>query len=303
MHTPTHTSTHTHLAELNERIQHDVSNALQEDIGTGDLTALLIDAEQQAHGRIIARETAILCGQAWFNEAFLQVDPNVRITWHVAEGTTLEPNQTLVEMHGSARALVTAERTALNFLQLLSGTATTVHTYVRAIAGTQTHVVDSRKTIPGLRMAQKYAVTVGGGINHRVGLYDGILIKENHIATAGGVSPALAHARSILASPEITARAHAPFIQIEVETIAQLQEALSAGATMILLDNMNHEQIAQAVQINTEHYHRQAILEVSGNVSLDTIRSYAELGVDRISIGGLTKHVRAIDFSMRVQAI
>ena len=280
----------------------DVQRALDEDIRTGDLTALLIDAKQQAHGRIIAREPAILCGQPWFDAAFRQVEPSVQITWHVAEGDAIEPNQVLVEMSGSARALVTAERTALNFLQLLSGTATTVNTYVKAIAGTKTHVVDSRKTIPGLRLAQKYAVVVGGGVNHRVGLYDGILIKENHIATAGGVTPALEHARAIVSAPDVAARAVAPFIQIEVETLVQLQEALSAGAQMILLDNMNLEHIAQAVKINTEQFAKQAILEVSGNVSLDNIRGYAELGVDRISIGGLTKHVRAIDFSMRVNA-
>ena len=276
---------------------------MDEDIRTGDLTALLIDAKQQAHGRIIAREPAILCGQPWFDAAFRQVEPSVQITWHVAEGDAIEPNQVLVEMSGSARALVTAERTALNFLQLLSGTATTVNTYVKAIAGTKTHVVDSRKTIPGLRLAQKYAVVVGGGVNHRVGLYDGILIKENHIATAGGVTPALEHARAIVSAPDVAARAVAPFIQIEVETLVQLQEALSAGAQMILLDNMNLEHIAQAVKINTEQFAKQAILEVSGNVSLDNIRGYAELGVDRVSIGGLTKHVRAIDFSMRVNAV
>ena len=281
----------------------DVQRALDEDIRTGDLTALLIDAKQQAHGRIIAREPAILCGQPWFDAAFRQVEPSVQITWHVAEGDAIEPNQVLVEMSGSARALVTAERTALNFLQLLSGTATTVNTYVKAIAGTKTHVVDSRKTIPGLRLAQKYAVVVGGGVNHRVGLYDGILIKENHIATAGGVTPALEHARAIVSAPDVAARAVAPFIQIEVETLVQLQEALSAGAQMILLDNMNLEHIAQAVKINAEQFAKQAILEVSGNVSLDNIRGYAELGVDRISIGGLTKHVRAIDFSMRVNAV
>lgn len=281
----------------------DVQRALDEDIRTGDLTALLIDAKQQAHGRIIAREPAILCGQPWFDEAFRQVEPSVQLTWHVAEGDAIEPNQVLVEMSGSARALVTAERTALNFLQLLSGTATTVNTYVKAIAGTKTHVVDSRKTIPGLRLAQKYAVVVGGGVNHRVGLYDGILIKENHIATAGGVTPALEHARAIVSAPDVAARAVAPFIQIEVETLVQLQEALSAGAQMILLDNMNLEHIAQAVKINTEQFAKQAILEVSGNVSLDNIRGYAELGVDRVSIGGLTKHVRAIDFSMRVNAV
>lgn len=281
----------------------DVKNALAEDIGSGDLTALMIDEKQQAHGRIIAREPAILCGQPWFNEAFKQVDPNVRVTWHVAEGAAIEPNQVLVEMEGSARALVTAERTALNFLQLLSGTATTVNTYVKAIAGTNTRVVDSRKTIPGLRLAQKYAVLVGGGANHRVGLYDGILIKENHIATAGGVTAALTDAYAIVAAPDVASRPVVPFIQIEVERLDQLTEALQAGAKMVLLDNMTHEQIAQAVAINRDQFAAQALLEVSGNVSLDNIRSYAELGVDRISSGSLTKHIRAIDYSMRVNAV
>lgn len=281
----------------------DVRAALAEDIGSGDLTALMIEPTQQAHGRIIAREPAILCGQPWFDEAFRQVDPDVRVTWHVEEGARIEPNQVLVEMHGSARSLVTAERTALNFLQMLSGTATTVATYVKAIEGTTTHVVDSRKTIPGLRLAQKYAVRVGGGVNHRVGLYDGILIKENHIATAGGVTAALKDAYAIVSAPDVAARSEQPFIQIEVERLDQLTEALQAGAKMVLLDNMTHEQIAQAVAINRDQFNRQAILEVSGNVSLDNIRSYAELGVDRISSGSLTKHIRAIDFSMRVHAV
>lgn len=284
-------------------VAEDVRAALAEDIGTGDLTALMIEPTQQARGHVIARESAILCGQPWFDEAFKQVDPNVTITWHVKEGDRIEPNQVLVEMHGAARSLVTAERTALNFLQLLSGTATTVNTYVQAIAGTKTHVVDSRKTIPGLRLAQKYAVRVGGGANHRVGLYDGILIKENHIATAGGVTAALKDAYAIVATPDVAARPVAPFIQIEVERLDQLTEALQAGAKMVLLDNMTHEQIAEAVRINRAQFNGQAVLEVSGNVSLDNIRSYAELGVDRISSGSLTKHIRATDYSMRVNAV
>lgn len=278
----------------------EVKNALFEDIRSGDLTALLIDEHQQARARIIARESAILCGQPWFDETFHQVEATTKLNWQVAEGAMIEPNQVLVEIIGSARALVTAERTALNFLQLLSGTATTVHTYVQAVAGTKTRIVDSRKTIPGLRLAQKYAVRVGGGHNHRIGLYDGILIKENHIATAGGVVNALRHAQAIVtALPPADAL---PFIQIEVETLEQLQEALHAGADIVLLDNMTHAQIAQAVVVRN-NIRPTCSLEVSGNVTLDNIRSYAELGVDRISIGSLTKHVRAIDFSMRVSAI
>lgn len=291
------------LTDLHADVAEDVRRALAEDIGSGDLTALMIDETQQAHGHIIARETAIVCGKPWFDEAFRQVDANVRLTWHVAEGERVQPDQVLVEMEGSARSLVTAERTALNFLQLLSGTATTVDTYVQAVAGTQAKVVDSRKTIPGLRLAQKYAVLVGGGTNHRVGLYDGILIKENHIATAGGVRAALQDAYAIIASPDVAARPKKPFVQIEVEYLEQLTEALQAGAKMVLLDNMSHEHIAQAVRINHEQFQGQAVLEVSGNVSLDTIRSYAELGVDRISSGSLTKHVRAIDYSMRIHAV
>ena len=225
-------------------VAEDVRIALAEDIGTGDLTALMIEPTQQARGYIIARESAILCGQPWFNEAFKQVDPNVTVQWHVKEGERIEPNQVLVEMHGAARSLVTAERTALNFLQLLSGTATTVNTYVQAIAGTNTRVVDSRKTIPGLRLAQKYAVLVGGGANHRVGLYDGILIKENHIATAGGVTAALKDAYAIVAAPDVAARPVQPFIQIEVERLDQLTEALRAGATLVLLVHMPHGYIA-----------------------------------------------------------
>ena len=280
----------------------DVKAALTEDIRTGDLTALLIDANQQAHGRIIARESAILCGQAWFDEAFRQVDETVKITWHVTEGAQIEANQVIVEMSGSARSLVTAERTGLNFLQLLSGTATLVHEYVQRVQGTKANVVDSRKTVPGLRLAQKYAVRVGGGVNHRIGLYDGILIKENHIATAGGVTAALEHARAIINTPDIRARNVQPFIEIEVENLTQLEEALKAGADMVLLDNMNHEQISAAVQLRNT-LRASCLLEVSGNVSLDNIRGYAELGVDRISSGSLTKHVRAIDFSMRVNAL
>lgn len=291
------------LARLHADVAADVQRALAEDVGSGDLTALMIAPEQQADGYVIARETATLCGQPWFDEAFRQVDPSVQVKWLIEEGAQMAPDQKIVELHGSARALVTAERTALNFLQLLSGTATTTHTYVQAIKGTVTQIVDSRKTVPGLRLAQKYAVVIGGGANHRVGLYDGILIKENHIATAGGVTAALTDANAIVNAPDIAARDVAPFIQIEVETIEQLTEALQAGAKMVLLDNMTLAQIAQAIQINREQFNAQAILEVSGNVSLDNIRGYAELGVDRISIGSLTKHIRAVDFSMRVHAI
>jgi len=269
----------------------DVQRALDEDIRTGDLTALLIDAKQQAHGRIIAREPAILCGQPWFDAAFRQVEPSVQITWHVAEGDAIEPNQVLVEMSGSARALVTAERTALNFLQLLSGVASKTAEYVDAVQGTKAAIVDTRKTLPGLRIAQKYAVKIGGGVNHRIGLYDAVLIKENHIAAAGGIAPVLREAEKVAGQ--------ARFIEIEVETLAQLHEALEAGAKMVLLDNMPLADLRQAVAINAGR----AILEISGGVTFESLRALAETGVDRISIGVLTKDVKATDFSMRMQEL
>jgi nicotinate-nucleotide pyrophosphorylase (carboxylating) len=273
-------------------VQEDVRRALAEDVGTGDLTAMLVPADARAKARVISREQAVCCGQPWFDEVFRQVDVQSKLSWQVAEGAVMQPDQVIATIEGAARGLLTAERTALNFLQTLSGTATVAHAFAQAVAGTKCKVVDSRKTLPGLRLAQKYAVRVGGAFNHRIGLYDGILIKENHIATAGGVRAALVNAEKLIAAGKTPA-----FVQIEVETLDQLKEALDAGAKMILLDNMTHEQIKQAVTINA---HR-AALEVSGNVSLQNVRSYAELGVDRISIGALTKHVRAVDFSMRME--
>jgi nicotinate-nucleotide pyrophosphorylase (carboxylating) len=273
-------------------IQEDVRRALAEDVGTGDLTAMLVPAGARAQARVISREQAVCCGQPWFTEVFRQVDAQATLHWQVAEGAVMQPNQVIVHIEGTARSLLTAERTALNFLQTLSGTATVAHAFAQAVAGTRCKVVDSRKTLPGLRLAQKYAVRVGGAFNHRIGLYDGILIKENHIATAGGVRAALHNAEQLIAAGKTPA-----FVQIEVETLDQLQEALAAGAKMVLLDNMTHDQIKQAVAINAGR----AALEVSGNVSLENVRSYAELGVDRISTGSLTKHVRAVDFSMRMK--
>ncbi|MGL4573496.1 MAG: carboxylating nicotinate-nucleotide diphosphorylase [Burkholderiaceae bacterium] len=275
-----------------EALRKNVADALAEDIGAGDLTASLVPASARARARVISRESAILCGTPWFAEVFAQVDPSATLAWKLAEGARMQPNDVVVTIEGSARSLLTAERSALNFLQLLSSTATTARTFADAVAGTKTKIVDSRKTIPGLRLAQKYAVRVGGAFNHRIGLYDGILIKENHIATAGGVSAALAGADAA-----IKAGIHPAFVQIEVETLAQLEEALKAGAKMVLLDNMTHAQIADAARINAGR----AALEVSGNVSLENVRSYVELGVDRISIGALTKHVRAVDYSMRME--
>lgn len=273
-----------HLAA---EIDRNVSAALVEDIGGGDLTALLTPAGRQSTGTVISRDEAVLAGQAWFDACFQQLDPEVEIDWSASDGEQIEPGQTLCEIRADTRALLTAERTALNFLQLLSGTATTTRRYVDAIAGTGARIVDTRKTLPGLRLAQKYAVRCGGGANHRLGLYDGILIKENHIIAAGGISRALDQARPLAGATV--------FVQVEVETLEQLAEALDCGATMILLDNMDLTQMREAVAINDGR----AELEASGGVRLETVRAIAETGVNRISIGNLTKDVRAIDLSLR----
>ena len=293
----------TALHHLHATIIENVRAALLEDVGSGDLTAQLVPLEARARATVISREAAILCGQDWFYETFKQAAPSATLDWHVAEGAVMGVNQTIVTIEGNARELLTAERTALNFLQLLSGTATTVKQYADALHGTKTKIVDSRKTIPGLRLAQKYAVTVGGGHNHRIALYDGILIKENHIATAGSVTKVLVNAQEVKDAALNNPFASTAFVMIEVETLAQLTEALGAGAQMILLDNMTHDMIRQAVAINMTLNNGTADLEVSGNVTLDNVRGYAELGVDRISSGSLTKHLRAIDFSMRMSAI
>ena len=269
----------------------DVARALQEDLGTGDLTAGLIDPARRARARVLARESAVICGAPWVDAALRALDPSVQITWHVTEGERCEPDQVVLEAEGSARALLSAERTALNFLQLLSAVATKTATYVEAVAGTRAKIVDTRKTLPGLRLAQKYAVRVGGGTNHRMGLFDAVLIKENHIAAAGGVAAVLSAAQAMATQ--------AQFIEIEVETLIQLEEALLAGATMVLLDNMDVPMLQEAVRFNAGR----AILEISGGVTLPGLRALAETGVDRISIGVLTKDVTATDFSMRLQEL
>jgi len=269
----------------------DVARALQEDLGSGDLTAGLIDPTRRARARVLARESAVICGAPWATAALRALDPAARITWHVQEGQRCTADQVVLEVEGSARALLSAERTALNFLQMLSAVATKTRTYVDAVAGTQAHIVDTRKTLPGLRLAQKYAVRMGGGTNHRIGLFDAVLIKENHIAAAGGVTAVLRAAEKVAAQ--------AQFIEIEVETLAQLTEALEAGARMVLLDNMDVATLHEAVRINAGR----AILEISGGVTLDGLRALAETGVDRISIGALTKDVKATDFSMRLQEL
>ncbi len=270
----------------------DVARALAEDVGAGDLTAALIDPQRRARARVLVREPAVLCGSAWASAAVLALDPSATLTWTMAEGLRTQTDQVVLQIEGQAQALLTAERTALNFMQLLSAVATHTASFVQAIAGVSGNravIVDTRKTLPGLRLAQKYAVRAGGGTNHRIGLYDAVLIKENHIAAAGGVRAALARAQTVAAQAE--------FIEIEVETLAQLDEALSAGARMVLLDNMSFDQMRQAVALNAGR----AILEVSGGVNMATVREIAATGVDRISIGALTKDVRATDFSMRFE--
>ncbi len=277
---------------FNDLVNQNVSAALAEDIGAGDLTATLIPASQQAQVTIISREDAIICGIDWVNACFQQLDKNIKIKWLVNEGDKIAAKQLLCEVSGNARALLTAERCALNFLQTLSAVATHTREYVLAIAGakagTRAQILDTRKTLPGLRLAQKYAVTVGGGANQRLALYDGILIKENHIAAAGSIHAALSHAKKLNKNVSI---------QIEVENLDELTQALDAGAKNILLDNFSISDMTKAVRITN----RRALLEASGNVNLSTVRKIAETGVDRISVGSLTKNIRAIDLSLRIK--
>jgi nicotinate-nucleotide pyrophosphorylase (carboxylating) len=269
-------------------IAEEVKTALAEDIGAGDLTAALIPTGTQASATIISREEAVICGCAWFEQCFKQLDPGTQLSWLVQDGDHVQANQPLVQIEGDARAMLSAERPALNFLQTLSAVATHTRRYVDAIAGLPTNILDTRKTLPGLRLAQKYAVLTGGGANQRLALYDGILIKENHIAAAGSIAAVLATAFAMGSTSNI---------QIEVETLDELQQALDAGAKSILLDNFTLNDLRQAVAINQ----KRALLEASGNVDLTTVRSIAETGVDRISIGALTKHIQAVDLSMRIQ--
>ena len=268
-------------------IAQQVGQALAEDIGQCDWTARLIDADKTGAARVIAREDAVICGQAWFDECFRQVDSRCAVQWRVAEGEPVAAGTELCRISGPARALLTAERSALNFLQLLSAVATETRRYVDATAGHRARILDTRKTIPGLRLAQKYAVTAGGGHNQRVGLFDGILIKENHIMAAGGVAEAMRQALKDLPTG-VT-------LQIEVETLAQLEEALENGAKLVLLDNMSLEQMRAAVALSAGR----AQLEASGGIDLESVRAIAATGVDRISVGKLTKDIRAVDLSMR----
>lgn len=279
---------------LNEEINRNVSAALAEDVGAGDLTASLVPGERRVRATVISREAGVLCGTAWFDECVRRCDPTAKVTWQGADGDRIAANQLLCEIEGNGRALLTAERSALNFLQLLSAVASKVRIYADAIAGTRAQVVDTRKTLPGLRIAQKYAVRAGGGGNHRLALWDAILIKENHIHAAGGITQAMAAAKQVAEQ----AKDRCKFIQIEVESLDELNQALNAGATMILLDNFSLDMMREASRINAGR----AILEASGNVTLETIRGIAETGVDRISVGALTKDVKALDLSMRFVA-
>ena len=267
-------------------IRKDVERALHEDVGTGDITASLIPASEKAQARVVTREPAVLSGAPWFEECFHQIDREVRVHWNVRDGDRLVPGQVVCEITGRARNLLTSERSSLNFLQTLSAVATTTRAFVDAVAGTNAAILDTRKTLPGLRYALKYAVRCGGGTNHRMGLYDGVLIKENHIASAGGIGPALDQARKV--APDMVT-------QIEVESIGQLLEAIAAGAKLILLDNFDLAGLREAVRVTAGR----AALEASGGISLQTVRAVAQTGVDRISIGSLTKDIRAIDLSMR----
>jgi len=267
-------------------ISDDVRRALAEDVGSGDLTAPLVP-DTVARAELVTREDAVLCGTAWVDEVFRQLDTRVRVTWRMRDGDRVVAGSVIARLDGSARTLLSGERCALNFLQTLSGTATLAARYVDAVRGTRAKVLDTRKTIPGLRRAQKYAVSCGGGHNHRLGLYDAVLIKENHITAAGSVAAALAQAHTTVATEVL--------VEIEVENLDQLREALSAGATRILLDNFNHDQLTAAVRETAGR----VILEASGGITLDNIRAIAETGVDFISVGSLTKHLHAIDLSLR----
>jgi len=272
---------------LEETVTRDVTRALEEDVGTGDLTVRLVPEDRIGHARLMTRESGVLCGAEWFNRTFEELDPDVEIFWHHKDGDDITADTSLCEIEGRARALLTAERTAMNFVQLLSAVATKARIFARAVQGTSARIVDTRKTLPGLRMAQKYAVRVGGAFNHRIGLFDGILVKENHILAAGGIRQAMRVAMHQQSADVM--------VQIEVETLEQLREALDAGAKDILLDNFDLAKMREAVAINANR----AQLEASGGVNLKTVRAIAETGVHRISVGSLTKDVTALDLSMR----
>jgi nicotinate-nucleotide pyrophosphorylase (carboxylating) len=268
-----------------------VTSALREDVGSGDATALLVPVAQKVRGHVITREDAVLCGRPWATETFRQLDPTIQLNWHADDGDRIAANSVIFEISGAARAILTGERTALNFLQLLSATATVARRFADAVAGTGCRILDTRKTLPGLRTAQKYAVRCGGAQNHRMGLYDMVLIKENHIAAAGSLADAITAARRV--APNLP-------VEIEVESLVELEEALAARPDIVMLDELSLEDMRQAVAINRANQHP-VKLEASGSVSLENVRSIATTGVDFISVGSLTKHVRAVDLSMRLE--
>ncbi len=272
---------------LEETVTRDVTRALAEDVGTGDLTARLVPADARMRARLLTRRSGVLCGAEWFRRTFEELDPDIEIFWHHRDGDDIVANSSLCEIEGQARPMLTGERTAINFVQLLSGVATRTRQFVRAVAGTRAKIVDTRKTVPGLRLAQKYAVHTGGGTNHRIGLFDGILVKENHIHAAGGVRAAVEKAMQEASSDLM--------VQIEVESLGQLREALDAGARLVLLDNFDLAAMREAVRIAGDR----AELEASGGIDLKGVRAVAETGVHRISVGSLTKDIEALDLSLR----
>lgn len=276
--------------ELRAAIQRNVADALAEDIGSGDLTASLVPESSSVSASIFARENAVMAGRPWVDEVYAQLNPDIRIEWQQDDGDRIDENTVLCEIEGPARNVLTGERTALNFLQTLSATATVTAGYVAALKGTDARILDTRKTVPGLRLAQKYAVRCGGGVNHRIGLFDAILIKENHILSAGGIGNAIIAA---------LASATDVMIEIEVESLDEMREALAAGAKRLLLDNFNINELREAVDMNREDGVPLAELEASGGLTLDHLRQVAETGVDYISVGAITKNIRAIDLSMR----
>ena len=279
---------HPHSKDALETIKHNVRTALEEDIGSGDVTASIFNVNHTRNANVICREDAVLCGKQWFTETFHQLDKNIVINWVLNDGDLIEKNFAVCTLHGPIQAILTGERTAINFLQTLSATATLTHIYVERIAGTSAQLLDTRKTIPGMRYAQKYAVKCGGGTNHRMGLFDAILIKENHIAAAGSISKAVALAKQKFSDLKL---------EVEVETHQQLEEAINTQADAILLDNFSLSELEAAVNTNN---HRKK-LEASGNISLENIREIAKTGIDYISTGSITKHIQAIDFSMRIE--
>lgn len=278
------------MLQLPSDLAQQVTTALTEDIGGADITAQLVPAAQRVTGKVITCEEATLCGRAWVTEVFRRLDPAVELTWHADDGDRVAANQTLFEVAGLARPILTGERTALNFLQLLSATATATRRYVDAIAGTRCAIWDTRKTVPGLRTAQKYAVVCGGGHNYRIGLFDQVLIKENHIAAAGSLTAAVAAARRAAAACKV---------DVEVETMEEFEEALRAGPDVVMLDEFSLADMRAAVALN-DSSGRRVTIEASGSVTLENVRTVAETGVDYISIGSITKHVRAVDLSMRL---